>query len=234
MKHLFLLFIASFCFACNGTSQNIINLSVADFEKQVIGTTIQLVDVRTSGEYESGHIGDAKLMDVNEDEFDTQIASLDKTKPVYVYCLSGGRSKTAAKTMIKQGFTQVYNLDGGIMAWRAEAKNLVINKPLANKSMTMEQYTALTTNDLPVLVEFYAPWCGPCKVLKPEVEKIKAANVGKMIVEFIDVDQHPNLANELKIKSIPALYYYEAGKKKWTIVGAPSKKTLYKKLKLKI
>ncbi len=234
MKHFFLLLIASFCFACNSTSQNITNLSVADFEKQAVGTSVQLVDVRTSGEYESGHIGEAKLMDVNEDEFDAQIATLDKTKPVYVYCLSGGRSKTAAKSMVKQGFMQVFNLDGGVMAWRSEAKNLVINKPTSTKSMTMEEYAALTTKPLPVLVEFYAPWCGPCKVLKPEVEKIKAANVNKMFVEFINVDQHPDLANTLKIKSIPALYYYEAGKRKWTIVGAPSKKALYKKLKLKI
>jgi thioredoxin 1 len=231
MKQLFFAALCMIAISCQ--SQNIVNLTVTEFEKISKDTMNQLVDVRTSKEFVSGHIGMAKNMDVNEDEFETQIQGLDKSKPVYVYCLSGGRSKTAAKILLKQGFKEVYNLDGGVLAWRQEAKNLVIDRPTIVKGMSPEAYQKLVTNTKPVLVEFYAEWCGPCKVLKPEVEKIKAEHP-ELEVVFVDVDQHKEVADGLKIKSIPALYYYVDGKKKWTIVGAPTKKQLYKKLKIKM
>lgn len=72
-----------------------------------------LVDVRTPGEYGGGHIGDAMLIDYTNPSFSEEIQKLDKDKPVYVYCASGGRSSRAMADMKGMGFKEVYNLLGG-------------------------------------------------------------------------------------------------------------------------
>lgn len=77
-----------------------------------------IVDVRTSEEYFTGHLPNAKNFDWQGAQFDKQINSLDKSKPVFVYCHSGKRSKAAASSMRKQGFKRVYELDGGIIEWK--------------------------------------------------------------------------------------------------------------------
>lgn len=72
-----------------------------------------ILDVRTPSEFSKGHLINALNYDWNGNEFDKQIAPLDKSKPVFVYCLSGGRSSSAANKMRSSGFTQVYEMDGG-------------------------------------------------------------------------------------------------------------------------
>lgn len=108
--------------ACTQAQQGTV-LSVADFEKQ-IGTKSEKVvlDVRTPNEYNGGHLAQAKLMNVNDSNFKQQLSSLQKDKPVYVYCAAGVRSNKAAKIMRQEGFTQVFELSGGIQAWQAAGK----------------------------------------------------------------------------------------------------------------
>lgn len=77
----------------------------------------QLLDVRAPGEFQSGHIPKSKNINVMTPNFKSQIQGLDKSKTYYVYCRSGMRSARACKLMAKEGFEQVYNLKGGIMAW---------------------------------------------------------------------------------------------------------------------
>jgi rhodanese-related sulfurtransferase len=82
-------------------------LSVTDFEKEVTSKTEKIIlDVRTPGEYKSGHLAEAKLMNVNDENFKQQISVLQKDKPVYVYCAAGVRSNKAAKILKQEGFTQ--------------------------------------------------------------------------------------------------------------------------------
>ena len=91
--------------------------------EQKLNSDIQLVDVRTAEEYANGHIGDAVNMDVLQAEkFPQEIQSLDKTKPVYVYCKSGVRSNKAANILREAGFAEVKDLDGGYTAWEAYKK----------------------------------------------------------------------------------------------------------------
>jgi rhodanese-related sulfurtransferase len=78
----------------------------------------QLVDVRTPGEWSEGIITGARLMDFNGSEFRSELSSLDKDRPVYVYCAAGGRSHKAYEMMKEMGFKEVYDLDGGMGAWR--------------------------------------------------------------------------------------------------------------------
>lgn len=77
----------------------------------------QLVDVRTEEEFGVSHLKDAQNICVTMDNFEERAKGLDKNKPVYVYCKSGGRSAMAAQILTNMGFTKVYDLQGGITNW---------------------------------------------------------------------------------------------------------------------
>lgn len=81
-------------------------------------TNVVVIDVRTPGEVQSGYIEGADLfIDLNGGNFEEEITKLDKNKSYLLYCRSGGRSSTASSIMTQNGFTQVYNLNGGISSW---------------------------------------------------------------------------------------------------------------------
>jgi len=86
-----------------------------------------IVDVRTPEEFSQAHLVNALNFDWNGNSFDQQISELDKSQPVLVYCRSGARSAAAAKSMRSQGFTEVYELKGGIMNWIAANKPVTEN-----------------------------------------------------------------------------------------------------------
>ena len=119
-----LVFVFSF-WSCNGqTKQGTIvqDVNVKTFESLIKKGDVQLIDVRTMHEYQHGHIEGCSLYNIRNSDFEDNMEKLDKTKPVLVYCKSGGRSLRAANILIEKGFTQVYNLEGGFMAWDAEHK----------------------------------------------------------------------------------------------------------------
>lgn len=86
-----------------------------------------ILDVRTPQETAQGVIKDAVFLDFNGDNFSDKLTELEKGKPIYVYCASGRRSSITAKMLIKAGYTEVYNLDGGIQGWKASS--LPVEKP---------------------------------------------------------------------------------------------------------
>lgn len=87
---------------------------------------LQLVDVRTIGEYKSGHLSKAVLIDYYKSDFNAQLQKLDKDKPIAVYCAIGGRSNSALRILTRLGFKEAYDLSGGIQAW--QDKKLPIEK----------------------------------------------------------------------------------------------------------
>lgn len=94
-------------------------LTAAEFKQHISSEHIQLLDVRTKTEYFSGHIEDAVLADVlDNNQFLETIKTLDKDRPVYIYCRSGSRSKTAARLLCESGFNQVFDLKGGYLTWQ--------------------------------------------------------------------------------------------------------------------
>jgi rhodanese-related sulfurtransferase len=104
----------------------IIVLTSEEFAKGINAVgDIQLVDVRTPEEVAEGTIAGAINFDFRADGFEEKLDVLDKSKPVYVFCRSGGRSANAASIMKEMGFTRIYDLDGGITAWKAEGKEVV-------------------------------------------------------------------------------------------------------------
>lgn len=79
---------------------------------------VQLIDVRTEEEYQSGFIENAQNIDFNSPTFDEDVSKLDKTKPVILYCRTGGRSAKCSQKLLDAGFVQIYELDGGITQWK--------------------------------------------------------------------------------------------------------------------
>ena len=93
-------------------------MQVAEFEKLTNAGKGTTLDVRTPKEYVEGHLKGSINMNYFDKDFKDQLGKLDKAKPVYVYCHSGGRSSKAMSIMKSQGFTAVYNLTGGYAGWK--------------------------------------------------------------------------------------------------------------------
>ncbi len=211
----------------NGQSQN---LSATEFAEKIKRTSSALVvDVRTQEEFEKGHLQNAENIDWNSRDFDNEISKLDKTKPVFVYCLSGGRSASAANKMRREGFSEVYELQGGIISWRAEG--LPENMTTQSAGMSKTQFDALTNSDKLVLVDFYADWCAPCKKMKPYLEEIAATMSDKVSVVRINADDNPQLCKEMGIDALPVLQLYKSNKIVWVNKGFVSKEAVLERLK---
>jgi thioredoxin 1 len=113
----FLLLIIALAAGCSrGQNKNVL-APQAFAEKIKTATESTLIDVRTPGEFADGHIAGAKNYDWNGEHFEHQVMGLDKSKPVLVYCLKGGRSASAASRLRGMGFKEVYELEGGTSAW---------------------------------------------------------------------------------------------------------------------
>ena len=101
------------------------DVKVEKFAELVAEGDGQIIDVRTPEEWEGGTLKGAKKINFYDENFKEQLGKLNKKKPVYVYCKSGGRSGKAAKQMKEMGFTSIYNLVGGITAWKKAGNEIV-------------------------------------------------------------------------------------------------------------
>jgi thioredoxin 1 len=123
----FLLFTACTNSGAQGNGGVAKTISVQEYEAKMAALLAHgtLVDVRTPQEFASGHLRGAENIDFNSSDFQELVSKLDKTKPTFIYCKSGGRSGRALTQLVNMGFVEVYNLDGGITEWRSA------NKPIS-------------------------------------------------------------------------------------------------------
>lgn len=111
----------------NSANSSVTDLSVADFANTIATEDVVILDVRTPGEFATGHIANAINIDAESGSFASQIESLDKTKTYAVYCRSGNRSGNATKIMAEAGFTSLYNMLGGTIDWTNSGFPLTTN-----------------------------------------------------------------------------------------------------------
>jgi rhodanese-related sulfurtransferase len=127
MKKLFaVLAVSTFLLTGCGSEANT-NLGAQDFQAKTQEAGVVTLDVRTPGEFVSGHLVNALNIDVEGSQFDAEIGKLDKEATYAVYCRSGRRSQVAIDRMKNAGFTNLVNLNAGVQEWAAAGLPLVTN-----------------------------------------------------------------------------------------------------------
>lgn len=126
MRNFFLtLTIISLLFNCNTTSNSSFqDVNSDELELMMKKEDLILLDVRTPKEYSNGHLISAVNINYYGDNFDKKIDKLDKSKPIVVYCKSGGRSSKSALKLVEKGFEQIYNLKDGFDQWIFHGKEV--------------------------------------------------------------------------------------------------------------
>ena len=112
---------------CSSSAAGVTNMNVSEFSKKISEAGVITVDVRTPGEFMTGHIQGAQNIDFESGSFESDIAALDKNATYAVYCRSGNRSGQAVAMMHEAGFHNVYNLEGGVIDWTNSGMMLVNN-----------------------------------------------------------------------------------------------------------
>lgn len=226
------LLLLSFLFiSCQGqTSEAVHTIDVKSFaEKLKTNEKPQLLDVRTPQEYSVEHIGNAKNVNWNGDDFVAKSTTFDKSKPIFVYCKVGGRSAQAANKLAELGFKEIYNLDGGIMKWNAENNANVI--PSAKIiGICDQEYGELIKSSNRVMIDFNAKWCAPCKKMNPYILKFQTEMIEKIKIVQLDADENKTIVEQMKLDNLPTLIIYEKGKEVWRNAGYISEGDLKKHL----
>lgn len=216
-----------FTISCMHTPTNK-KLSANEFRIKAYSTQNALIlDVRQAEEYVEGHLKNAVNIPWNDESFVETVSSIDKEKPIFLYCLTGGRSSPAAETMHKMGFMQLYELEGGILTWRAKGLPQEGTVPLG---MDRNAFELLANNNVHQLIFFKANWNKNSYKLMPTVKAILKEINRDINLVFVDVDSNQQLTQRLEIDAIPTLHLYENGKLVWQYTGMPDSFVLYKNL----
>ncbi|MFO7825155.1 MAG: thioredoxin [Cyclobacterium sp.] len=114
------------------------------------------------------------------------------------------------------------------------SKNHNYNKMAKAIEITDTNFDEIIKSEQPVLMDFWAEWCGPCKMIGPIVEELAADYEGKATITKLDVDSNPDIASKFGIRSIPTLLIFKGGKVVDKVIGAVPKSVLADKLEAQI
>jgi thioredoxin 2 len=138
-----------------------------------------------------------------------------------IRCLSCGANNRVPLEKIKQRLQPICG--------RCKTPLIVDLKPVTVTDATFAVEVERST--LPVLLDLWAPWCGPCKMIAPVVEELAAEMTGRVRVAKLNVDENPATAARFNIRSIPALLILKAGREIDRIIGAQPKAEIIRRLK---
>jgi len=186
------------------------------FEKGMQQPNIQLLDVRTAKEFNTGHLPDALQADfTKKSEFFERIRYIDKSRPVYIYCLSGGRSAAAAKWMRENGYGKVVEMEGGVIAWKQAGKKLSGGD--TGPQLSIADFEKAVSTEKWTLVDVGATWCPPCRKMEPVVKQIVKEKQLKLV--NVDAGRDTDVMNSIKAKAPPTFVLYKDGKEVWRKEG---------------
>lgn len=98
------------------------------------------------------------------------------------------------------------------------SKPLLLDRPVTVTDADLEQ--VVTGTDVPVLVDFYADWCGPCKMMAPVLDDLARSRLGEVLIAKLDTDRNPQMSSRFGIRSIPTLIVFRNGKEVGRELGA--------------
>jgi thioredoxin len=232
LKKIYLPFLLAFMFtaACSQDTK-IRQVNPAEFQQLIEKPGGVLLDVRTRHEFKNGHIANSGQLNFYSFGFKKDLLMLPKNEPIYLYCNTGWRSEKAAQILAENGFKNVYNLEHGIMDWELQNLPVAVDpdaKPDTENKMEYEELARFIESGKPVFVDFYAPWCGPCRTMMPTIDELKTKYHGKINIVKVNVDASKKLVKEMKIGSVPYLALYNNGKAVYTKNGLTSRDELEK------
>lgn len=208
-------------------------LAPQDFEQKISEQEGLIIDVRTPQEFAAGHIENASSLNFLANDFLDKMDLIQKNQPLFVYCKSGNRSSKAAETLRMNGFEDVYELDGGIMAWQNENLPVVVSEDYTaeeGNAVSVEDFLSLQKNHKKLLVEFSTTWCAPCRLMKPIVEEVKEKYKQDVFVQTIDLDESQTLGQKLNLRGVPVFILYKNGEEVWRHLGLIKKEDLEEQL----
>ena len=216
--------------ACNDISSQ--RVSAEDFyTKLVDDNSAIIIDVRTPAEFSKGHLRNALNINWFDENFESQVEILSRERPVFIYCLSGGRSAKALDKISGMGFKNSYELDGGILEWRKNNYPESIIKVDHEKSLSVNEFSELITSEKIVMVDYFAKWCAPCKVMEPFLDDLSEKYSDKLKFIRIDYDQNLPLVKSLGVQGLPVIQIYYDNQLLWSQDGFSDKNTIETQIK---
>lgn len=189
-----------------------------------------LLDVRTAGEVATGKLPGASHIDVSDPRAQKRFALLPRDWPIFVYCASGSRSAVAARMLQELGFAEVYNLEGGLFAWRRNG--FPIERPAGAAAargvagLTPEAFDGLRKSEKRLLVDYQTPWCEPCVRMAPVLDALAESWKDRAKVLRVDIDQSDALAAREKVEGVPLLVLYVDGQERWRHSGEVAREVI--------
>ena len=216
--------------SCEFDKSNLI--SADDFNKMIKNNkSAIIIDVRTPEEFNQGHLRNSLNVNWFDENFDENLKIFNKDLPVFVYCLSGGRSSKANEKIQSLGFKNVYELDGGILEWRKnKLPEALLNNNYEN-SLTVDDFNVFIETEKIVLVDYYANWCAPCKIMEPYLDEISNEYSKNLNLVRINYDDNLPLVRSLEVYGLPVLQIYKDKNLLWSHVGFIEKSSVEKEIK---
>lgn len=198
-------------FTIAGFTQNQITLELDAFYSKIkTEKNPQLIDARSPEEFAINHLNGAVNFNLETKNYAEYVNRLDKSRPVFIYSIGAGRSNLLAKELLKNGFTEVHDLQGGIAAWIGGGKSFYSN---TKSKLSLAAYKKVIAENNNVLVDIGSRYCGACKKVKPVLETIKAEHETHLKIVEIDLEDNPQVIADLKtVKVFPTLILYQNGK----------------------
>jgi len=204
-------------------SIGVIQVNSSDFLNLIQNKKGILLDVRTNSEYSAEHIEGAGQLNFYALDFKKKLELLPKDQALYLYCNTGYRSNKAAEYLVKKSYKQVYNLEHGIMEWNLNELPVIEgDKSLLGKENMMSpgDFTEIIKSDTLVFIDFYAPWCAPCKKMMPMIDSLKTEYHQKVKIVKINADISKKLVKELKLTGVPYFMLYKKNEKLYENSGS--------------
>jgi len=203
--------------ASTGSVQESLTISATKFNEAIVKPGVQILDVRTAGEYQSGHIKNALQANWNDaNEFQDRTQHLDKSKTVYIYCQAGGRSAAAQNDLIQKGY-KVVNLEGGMSNWKMN--QLPVEGNSGAVQMRVTDFDKVIADNQLVLVDIGATWCPPCRKMQPTIDQIKKEQGNALYFLAVDGGLDMDVMKHVQFESLPTFIIYKNGKEVWRKQG---------------